>query len=311
MRTLTLIVFAAACRTLPADPPAQPAPKPVAVAPEPEPQLDPTQVARGAYVAALAGCKACHSPMKNGASDGTKPYAGGLEVKMPNGSVWRAPNITPDRASGIGRWSDTELVTAMRRGIAKDGTKLLPIMPYPYYHRMTDADAKAVVAFLRSQRPIYNEVEKSDTASVAPIDLPEPVNNVDDPKDPKSHGEYLAALMHCGQCHTPTEGAMANVIFAGGVELPTQTGSSVMSANITSDKVTGIGQWTEEELVTAIRTGKTPTGHVIEGPMAMYLEGWSMIEDADAHALVRYIQSVQPANHDVPEKHVAPVTSLR
>ena len=308
MRTLSLIIVAAACRT-PADPPPQrPAPQLVAQ-PEPEPVLDPTQVARGAYVAALAGCKACHSPMKNGAADGTRPYAGGLEVKMPDGSVWRAPNITPDRASGIGRWSDTELVTAMRRGIAKDGTKLLPIMPYPYYHRMTDADAKAVVVFLRSQRPIYNAVERSDVAAVAPVDLPEPVGNADDTTDPDAHGEYLATLMHCGQCHTPSDGPMANVVFAGGVELSREGSGSVMSANITSDKVTGIGQWTEEQITAAIRTGKTPTGHVIEGPMAMYIEGWSTIEDADARALVRYIQSVQPANQDVPE--AVPVTSLR
>lgn len=310
MRNLvSLIAVAAACRTLPTDPPIQPVPQPVAQ-PEPAPQLDPTQVARGAYVAALAGCKACHSPMKNGASDATRPYAGGLEVSMPNGSVWRAPNITPDRASGIGSWTDTELITAIRRGIAKDGKKLIPIMPYPYYHRMTDADAKAIVAFLRSQRPIYNAVEKSDAVAIAPIDLAEPVDNVDDITDPTAHGEYLAAVMHCGGCHTPKDGPMANVTFAGGLEMPSQHGP-ILSANITSDKVTGIGQWTEDEIVTAIRTGKTPTGHVIEGPMAMYIEGWSMIEDADAHALARYIQTIQPANNAVPEQDVEPVTSLR
>ena len=237
--------------------------------------------------------------------DSTQPFAGGLEVSTPNGT-WRAPNITPDRNSGIGNWSDTQVIEAMRRGIGRDKSRLLPVMPYAYYHRMTDADAKAVVTFLRSQRPIYNKVQRSD-AKMAAVDLKEPVNNVDDFQDPKAHGEYLASLMHCAACHTPKDGPHANVTFAGGVEIPAD-GRSIMSSNITPDMTTGIGGWSDEEIIVAIRTGKTPDGHTIEGPMAMYIDGWSTIEDADAAALVAYLRSVQPANHSIPEKQIGPVT---
>lgn len=305
MRSLiSLVVFTAACRTVPTEPPA-PAPQ-QAVAPEPpKPVADPTVVARGAYVAALAGCKACHSPMKNGAQDTTRPFAGGLEVTMPQGGTWRVPNITPDRASGIGNWTDTQIITAMRRGVKPDKHQLLPVMPYPYYHRMTDADAKAVVAFLRSQRPIYNHVDDSDLV-MPPVSLSEPVDNVDDLDDEKAHGEYIASLMHCGACHTPTSGPHANVAFAGGVELPSESGT-IMSANITPDVTTGIGGWSDDEIIASIRTGKTPAGHTIAGPMALYIDGWSTLEDKDAAALVAYLKAAQPANNNLPER--GPVTS--
>jgi mono/diheme cytochrome c family protein len=307
MRCLAfLVAVTAACRTAPLEPPPQPPkPAPAAAVETPKPPADPALLARGAYVAALAGCKACHSPMKNGAIDSTQPFAGGLEVAMPSGEIWRAPNISPDRNSGIGNWSDTQVITAMRRGVRPDGNKLVPIMPYAYYHRMTDADAKAVVAFLRTQRPIYNVVARSDV-KMAAIDLTEPVDNVDEFDDPKSHGEYLASIMHCAACHTPKDGPQANVTFAGGVTLPKE-GGTIVSSNITPDVTTGIGGWSDDEIIMAIRTGKTPKG-TIEGPMAMYVDGWSTLEDADAQALVAYIRSLQPANHNILDQQ-GPVVS--
>lgn len=296
MRSLVLFALFAACRTAPPEPVVRPS-EPVAE-PEPPPlQLDPTQVARGAYVAAIAGCNACHG-------------GGGVEVTMPNGGIWRAPNITPDPDTGLGTWSDTEIITAIRRGLRPDGTKLLPVMPYPFFHRMTDADARALVAYLRSQPPIYNQVKRSENVAMTPVDLPEPVNNVDDTSDPEAHGEYLATLAHCGACHTPMEGPMANVTFAGGVELPLETGT-IASANITSDPTTGIGLWNEQDVIDAVRTGQTRSGRPIEGPMTRYLDGWSKLDDADARALASYVMNVQPANHDVPDHGAEPITSHR
>jgi mono/diheme cytochrome c family protein len=280
-----------------AEPPPPPVQPPVAKAPA----ADPAVVARGAYVVALAGCKACHSPM----NDAAKPFAGGLEVTMPDGGVWRTPNITPDRNSGIGNWSDTQIVTALRRGVRPDNSKLLPVMPYPYYHRMTDSDAKAVVTFLRTQRPIYNKVKHSEM-TMPSIELTEPNDNVDDIDDAKAHGEYLAALMHCDGCHTPKDGPQANVKFAGGIEMPAN-GASIRSSNITPDVTTGIGGWSDDEIIAAIRTGKTPNGH-IEGPMAMYVDGWATIDERDAQALVAYLKSVQPANHPI-QDNPGPITS--
>jgi mono/diheme cytochrome c family protein len=299
MRSILFVALLASCRTLPTEPAVQqPAPAPVAQPePPPQPQLDPTQVARGAYLAAVAGCNACHG-------------GGGVEVTMPNGGVWRAPNITPDRETGIGNWSDTQVIAAIRRGIRPDGSRLLPVMPYPYYHKLTDADARDLVAFLRSQPPIYNKIQNSENVAMMPIDLPEPVGNVDDTTNPKAHGEYLANLAHCGACHTPTDGPMANVTFAGGVELPHDTGT-ILSANITPDPTTGIGGWTEDEILAAVRTGHTRSGRRIDGPMAMYVEGWAKLDDEDARALAVYVMSVQPANNDVPDRQAQPITSQR
>jgi uncharacterized membrane protein YphA (DoxX/SURF4 family)/mono/diheme cytochrome c family protein len=271
----------------------------------PAPVLDPTHVARGAYVVALAGCKICHTAVKDGAADHARAFAGGLEVKMPDGGVWRTPNITPDRVTGIGTWSDTEIITAMRRGIRRDGSKLVPIMPYPYFHRMSDSDARSVVMYLRSLRPITSVVERSELLSMAPIDLPEPVDNVDPIDDARGHGEYLANLMHCGGCHTPRTGSQANQLFAGGVVLPVSPTQSVTSANITSDPDTGIGTWTESEIITAVRTGKTPDGHEIVGPMGAYVDGWSKLDERDAQALAEYIKSVAPVRSEIPEHRTA------
>jgi mono/diheme cytochrome c family protein len=299
---LSGIATLAACYTIPNPPVQQQAPKQAAVVEPARPVLDPVQVARGEYVSDLAGCKTCHSPMKAGVMDRAHPFAGGGEGKLPGGGVWRAPNISPDPQTGIGAWTDTQIITAIRRGVRPDGKRLAPLMPYPYYHSMTDADARAVVTYLRSQKGFYNKVARSELLAMQPVDLKEPTDNVDDTNDPKAHGQYIANLMHCGACHTPHEGPQANVAFAGGVILPLSDNQTVPSPNITSDPDTGIGQWSEGDIIAAVRTGKTPQGHDITGPMAMYIEGWSKLDEADAHALVAFIKSVPPANNPIPER---------
>jgi mono/diheme cytochrome c family protein len=266
------------------------------------------RLARGTYVATISGCKVCHTPMKAGAVDKERALAGGLEVKMYGGGIWRSPNITPDRETGIGAWSDTELVAAIRTGVHHDDERLLPIMPYPYYHRMTDDDVLAVVAYLRAQKPIANQVAKGEGLRMQPVELAAPVGNIDPTDDPKAHGEYLANLMHCGACHTPEEGPNARATAAGGVPFSLPDGRMLVSANITSDPETGIGRWTEDQIITAIRTMKTPTGTRIQGPMAMYEEAWSQLTDRDARALAVFIKSLPPVRNQIPERQPA-VTS--
>lgn len=108
--------------------------------------------------------------------------------------------------------------------------------------------------------------------------------------------------MHCGACHTPQDGPQANVAFAGGVILPLSANETITSPNITSDPNTGIGQWSDSDIIAAVRSRKTPQGHDITGPMAMYIEGWWKLTDADAHALVAFIKSVPPANNPIPQR---------
>ncbi|MGE0869731.1 MAG: cytochrome c [Kofleriaceae bacterium] len=302
-----LLTLSVACARPPAPAPAPTSPAPAAVVivktpKRPSPQDE--QLERGAYVVSIAGCKVCHTPMAEADTEvgnGPRPFAGGLEGRLPQGGIWRTPNITPDRQTGIGTWTDGQIVRAIRMGIHADGTKLLPLMPYPYYHRMTDSDALAVVAYLRSQRPIYNKVERSTGIALAPVELPPPTGNVDPVDDMVLHGEYLATLAHCGACHTPMTGDHAGELFAGGVAFELPDGRTIFSANITSDPDSGIGSWTESQLVDTLRTMRTPHGTPIEGPMVSYQNGWSQMSERDAHALAAYVKSVAPVRHDVEE----------
>jgi len=297
MRTnamLVLLIAGAGCYRVPPQPP-QPAPQ--ASVEQPAPKT--AEVERGKYVATVAGCAVCHTPMTaSGQPDTARLFAGGLEEALPGGGTWRAPNITPDPTTGIGRWSDLQIIAAIRMGVRPDGAHLLPIMPYPFYHQMTDSDARAVVAYLRTVRPIANQVARSDATgtTMQPLDLDEPIGNVD---SPAMHGEYLANLMHCAACHTPQTGAAANKPFAGGTAFPTRAGITLVAPNLTSDKATGIGDWSEDDLIRAVRAMTLPDGSKIRGPMAGYASAWSQLTDSDARALAAYIKSVPAVTHDV------------
>jgi mono/diheme cytochrome c family protein len=278
-------------------------------APHPTPPLaspgrppSPDQLVRGTYVATIAGCITCH-----GAIGGT--LAGGKQGRFGEG-VWRAPNITPDRETGIGAWTDQQLDDAIRLGVDDRGKQMSPIMPYPFYHRMTDEDVAAVIAFLRAQPAVRSVVPPSKNLPVAQIALGRPTGNVDRVNEPLAHGEYLAALMHCAGCHTPMSGATAGVAYAGGNELPSE-GTMIVSPNITSDPETGIGTWSEADVATSVRAMKLPDGAAIRRPMAEYAEAWARLTDDDAHALAMYVKSIPAVHHDVrPRPDQPEVTSV-
>jgi mono/diheme cytochrome c family protein len=240
---------------------------PVVEQPAPSNETHELELARGRYVAAIAGCTTCHGADLSGG---------------------KAPNITVDPQTGIGKWTDAQIARAIRRGLAPDGHKLAPMMPYPYFNRMTDADVGAVVAFVKSQPAVSKRVARERTAMQA-IDMPAPVGNVDRTEDSHAHGEYLATLMHCGACHTPQQGPYANQAFAGTGKMP----------NITSDRDTGIGSWSEQDIIHAVRDLKDPTGHDLDAPMAFYKDAWATLSDADAHALAVFVMSIPPVHHDV------------
>jgi mono/diheme cytochrome c family protein len=266
-------------------PPAQ-TPEPSAVAtPAPMMPVDNTAViARGEYVATIAGCMTCHSP------DRSRPLAGGPIDK------WLAPNITPDKETGIGNWKDEQVIAAIRQGVRYDGVRLLPIMPYASYHRMTDDDAKAVVAYLRAQPPIHHRVGRSKAGGMRPIEMEAPVGNVDPRDSAKGHGRYLAALMHCSGCHTQGRDE-----YAGGMAFKLDDGKTILSPNITSDPDTGIGRWSSDDIVRAVKTMTLPDGNRIRGPMAKYAEAWSKLSEEDARALAAYIKSVPAIRNEVVE----------
>jgi len=200
-------------------------------------------VVRGEYLARAADCAACHT------AKGGAPYAGGLAFVLPFGRIYSA-NITSDKDTGIGSWSDAAFLDAIHKGLDDQGEPLYPAMPYASYTSMTDADALAIKAYLFSLKPVHSEVPEDQ--------LSFPFNqrwllrvwaflfNSDKRFEPATtrsaqwnRGAYLAeSLAHCGDCHTPRNLAFAldnRRKFAGDVE------AGWRAYNITSDDQSGVG----------------------------------------------------------------------
>jgi mono/diheme cytochrome c family protein len=269
-----------------------------------ETQAGTARLERGAYVANVAGCLVCHTPLTAaGSSDMSRLGAGGFEDKIPGLGVWRGPNITPDRASGIGAWTDDQIANAIRTGVRPDGKRLAPIMPYPFYNKMTDGDVRALVIYLRALTPVDNPVPRSDL-KMEPVIVAPPHDNVDPMGDLGGHGEYLATMMHCAACHTPQTGAFAGQPYAGGTIFTLKGGRTVIAPNITSDPATGLGNWSNKDVAMTIQTMIDPNGRTIEPPMAMYRDAWSRLNDKDLQALAAFVKAIPPVIHDV--SHEAP-----
>jgi len=272
------------------------------------PPADPKVVERGAYLVKAGACLVCHTGMGPKGPDLDNPGAGGLEMKEKFGT-WRSPNITPDKGTGIGNWTDDQIIAAFREGTRPDGTKLLPIMPYMNYNVLSDADAKAVVAFLRSLKPVERTVAKSEAKMDAPP-VPKPTGA--EPAADKK-GEYMASVMLCNHCHwTPNKEGTApagmDKMFSGGLpmEFPPLGEGTLFSRNITSDNDTGIGKWTEEQIFTAIKTMTKPDGKMINGPMILLQGGWAQLTDDDLKAVAKFIKALPAVKNKVPDSTFKP-----
>jgi mono/diheme cytochrome c family protein len=257
-------------------------------------------VARGDYlVNGIVACGNCHTP--RGADTNLiadMHLAGALQVERAEFTAY-APNITQDHETGIGAWSDEEIIKAIRDGIRRDGTIIGPPMPIRSYSEMSDSDVRAIVAYLRTVAAVPNSVPRS----VYNIPLPESygpsVESVADVSrdDPVAYGAYLAkALGHCMECHTPLvkgapdfsrTGAGGNVfVKPHGLQL------AAMAANITPHPSQGIGAWTDDEMKTAITQATSRDGRQLQPVMAFYL--YEKISDEDLDALIVYLRSIPP-----------------
>lgn len=266
-------------------------------------------VEHGKYVADMMGCVGCHTPFGPNGPDLDKAWAGGLEVPEKFGT-WRSPNITQDEATGIGTWTDQQIIDAVREGMRPDGERMFPIMPYPHYNVMSDDDAKALVAFLRTIEPISNKVERVHDLKIKPVEVPPAKGEKPNVDDPVAYGEYVASLMHCEMCHTPMtpKGPDMSKRYAGGFpfELPMMGEGVVYSSNITPDEETGIGTWTDEDIATAIREMKSKDGSVILPPMAIYQSMWYGLKDEEVNAVAAYLKSIPAVKNKVPENTFKP-----
>ena len=272
---------------------------------------DPKLVERGAYLAKAGACGVCHTAVGPTGPDFANAYAGGLEMPDPMGA-WRTPNITQDKGTGIGAWTDDQIGRAIREGVRPDGSQLYVIMPYMHYNRLTDDDTKALVAFLRTLPAIQKVVAPNKDLKLMPkIPAPKPANAPDVVDDQLKHGEYMATIMLCGHCHWTPGKDMAmspDKMFSGGLplEVPMLGTGTIYTRNITSDPETGIGKWTEEQIFTTIKTMTKPDGKVIQGPM-MFMQGpWSQLDDKDLHAVAAFIKHLPPVKNKVPDSTFKP-----
>jgi mono/diheme cytochrome c family protein len=254
-------------------------------------------VRRGEYLARAADCMVCHTR-----PDGAE-YAGGLPFLTPFGTLY-STNITPNKETGIGNYTDQDFLNAVQRGVRSDGARLYPAMPFPSYTYMTDNDALAIKAYLFSLPAVH--------AGALENTLPFPFNqrwlmgfwsaffNKNRRFQPNTaqsaewnRGAYLAeALAHCGECHTPRNIAFAldnRNKFRGAVT------AGWYAFNISSDKGSGVGAWSDDELRDYLSTGHAQRRGTAAGPMGEAVDNsLSGIVSSDVHALVTYLRTVPP-----------------
>ena len=261
-------------------------------------------VEKGAYLARAADCMVCHT------TQGGQEYSGGLGFKLPFGTLY-STNITPDKETGIGNYSDQDFLNAVHRGTRRDGARLYPAMPFTSYTFMSDADALAIKAYLFSLPPV--RAAAPENTLMFPFNQrwamgfwsalfnPDTRFEPDTSKSPEwNRGAYLAeALAHCGECHTPRNLAFAlnnRLKFAGAVT------AGWRAFNISSDKTTGVGAWRDDDLVSYLSIGHADGHGAASGPMGEAVDhSLSKLAPEDIRAVVAYLRSVPPtASTDLP-----------
>jgi mono/diheme cytochrome c family protein len=252
-------------------------------------------VKRGDYlVNGILTCGNCHTPKGPQGDVMDKAYSGGLSWDEPPFKV-TAPNITQDKETGIGSYSDAELKQVLRKGIKRNGVPVAMIMPSGFYEIMTERDLDAVVAYLRTIKPVKNTVP--DPVYKVPQGHPVPPGG-DKPftepmlSDKVKKGFYLVTIAHCMECHTPMGPRgreFASKLGAGGFEFPGPWGVSV-SRNITSSKTKGIGAWTDDEIRRAITAGVSRDGGKLKPPMGYHY--YATVTPDDLDAIIAYLRTV-------------------
>ena len=290
-------------------------------------EATPARLARGQYLYTLGDCDGCHSPRDFSRFAGPAvPGRRGSGVVLPRElklpGVVVAPNITPDRETGIGGWTDGEKIRAIREGVSRDGHPLFPMMPYGFLRNMSDEDAYSLVAFLNALPPVKNALPRTRLdfpVSVLIRTAPRPAGNVAEPdrKDRVAYGRYLTMLGGCVDCHTPDNGKGAplpGMLLAGGraFSFPTAT---VVSANITPDAQTGIGRWTEQDFVDRFYQYREYVEHgsPAVGPEGFTLMPWlnlAQLPEEDLKAIYAFLRT-QNAVANAVETHPGVEVSRR
>ncbi|MCW3474900.1 c-type cytochrome [Limobrevibacterium gyesilva] len=266
------------------------------------PPADADLIQRGQYLAAAGDCVACHT------TPGGKALAGGLSLPTPVGAIV-STNITPSKTYGIGTYTLPQFADALRKGVRADGQRLYPAMPYTSYAQVSDDDVKALYAYFMN--------------AVAPVDAPSPQTELSFPfnirlsmaawnllfldskpfePDPSksaewNRGAYLVrGLTHCSACHTPRNVLMAEKAsrdLGGGEVGPWH------APNITSDANSGIGGWSERDLIDYMRDGRAVNKAQAAGPMAEAIDNsLHLLQDSDLRSIAVYLKAVPAVRND-------------
>lgn len=252
-----------------------------------------TPLERGTYLMqSIVACGNCHTP-KGPTGDIPGMELAGMSPFEDNPAFTvHSPNLTPDKETGIGNWTDEQIIVSIREGKRPDGSIIGPPMPIGLYRGMSDTDVKAIVAYLRSVKPIKNKIPKSVYRIPLPPTYGPPVGNVPDvPKSNKvAYGAYLAGPAgHCIECHSPMGERgpdIQNRLGAGGFEFHGPWGVSV-SSNITP---AGLKDRTDAEIKQMVATGTRPNGSRMLPPMAYPY--YANISDADLDAIIAYLRTL-------------------
>ena len=282
-------------------------------------EVTPERLARGDYlVHHVSDCLGCHSdfhsdrfalPLKVGTEG-----QGGLEFDKKLGvpGVVQAQNITQDPVTGLGSWTDGEILRAIREGVDRKGKALFPMMPYEFFHSMSDEDAYSIVAYLRTIKPVSHAVAKRQLDF--PVNLlikfaPKPITGSvrsPDPKDRVAYGQYLVTVGVCRMCHTPHDEKgqlIAGMDFSGGWEMPGPWGR-VVSANITPDADNYMGQASREEFIGRFKSleGLDGENAPVAPPGKNTVMAWPRyagMTREDLGAIYDYLKTVQPIKKKV------------
>ena len=259
-----------------------------------------TLVERGDYlVNHLMNCGNCHSPRGPGAA--ARALSGGVQVFDEPWFRVKGANITPDRETGIGAWSDDDIKRAIVQGIRPNGTPLAETMPSAFFRILTPRDLDAVVAYLRSVPAVHNEVMAPIYKAASPVSpsYPPAARRFSDADlaDPMQRGVYLSTVAHCMACHARTsEAAPADYIksFGKGGRIFKGPWGETRSANITSSRSAGIGSWSDADLRRALTEGVTPDGRKLKPPMIDHVGYYRTWKPADLDALIAWVRTIPP-----------------
>lgn len=261
---------------------------------------DSSVIARGKHlVFGGAHCINCHNP--NNPDSLVRlglevPLTGGFKFAIPLGDIY-SKNITPDSATGIGRYTDAEIARALRYGVHPDGTVVFDFMPF---HNMSDEDLTAVISYLRAQKPVYNKVPDHDlnilgkvvkAFMVKPVGPDGPVPATVKKDTTAAFGKYMAmSVAECNGCHTLRDmsGAFIGEPFAGGGKME-EGGIAYYPPNLTTDPGSRIAGWSQDDFINRFRKGRIIPG----SPMPW--DSYNRMDDVELKAIYQYLSSLKPA----------------